>query len=61
MMPVVGADPIDPGTVLLNGQDVTDRPMRRRLDAGLAFVPENRKDQGVILSLPILRNLTMTE
>ena len=27
----------------------------------MAFVPENRKDQGVILSLPILRNLAITE
>jgi ABC-type sugar transport system ATPase subunit len=35
--------------------------MRRRLDAGMAFVPENRKDQGVILPLPILRNLAITE
>jgi ABC-type sugar transport system ATPase subunit len=35
--------------------------MRRRLDAGMGFVPENRKDQGVILPLPILRNLAITE
>jgi ABC-type sugar transport system ATPase subunit len=58
---IVGADPIESGSVLLNGRDVTDWPMRRRLDAGLGFVPENRKDQGIVLSLPILRNLTMTE
>jgi len=58
---IVGADPAVSGSVLLNGQDVTRWPMRRRLDAGLGFVPENRKDQGIILSLPILRNLTMTE
>ena len=58
---IVGADPAESGSVLLNGEDVTSWPMRRRLDAGFAFVPENRKDQGVILPLPILRNLAITE
>ena len=58
---IVGADAAESGSVLLNGQDITRWSMRRRLDAGLAFVPENRKDQGVILSLPILRNLAITE
>ena len=58
---IVGADPVVSGSVLLNGQDITPWSMRRRLDAGLAFVPENRKDQGVVLSLPIMRNLAITE
>jgi ABC-type sugar transport system ATPase subunit len=58
---IVGADAAESGSVLLNGQDVTSWPMRRRLDAGFAFVPENRKDQGVILPLPIMRNLAITE
>jgi rhamnose transport system ATP-binding protein len=58
---IVGADPVAAGEVLLDGVDVTRWSMRRRLDAGMAFVPENRKDQGVILPLPILRNLAMTE
>jgi ABC-type sugar transport system ATPase subunit len=58
---IVGADPVQSGAVLLDGVDVTSWAMRRRLDAGMAFVPENRKDQGVILPLPILRNLAMTE
>jgi rhamnose transport system ATP-binding protein len=47
--------------VLLDGVDVTRWSMRLRLDAGMGFVPENRKDQGVILPLPILRNLAITE
>ena len=58
---IVGADPVRSGAVLLEATDVTRWPMRRRLDAGMAFVPENRKDQGVILPLPILRNLAITE
>jgi ABC-type sugar transport system ATPase subunit len=58
---IVGADPVASGSVILDGADVTAWSMRRRLDAGMAFVPEDRKDQGVILSLPILRNLAMAE
>jgi ABC-type sugar transport system ATPase subunit len=58
---IVGADPVQSGSVLLGGVDVTRWSMRRRLDAGMGFVPENRKDQGVILPLPILRNLAITE
>lgn len=58
---IVGADRARSGTVLLSGVDVTGWSMRRRLDSGMAFVPEDRKNQGVILSLPILRNLAITE
>jgi ABC-type sugar transport system ATPase subunit len=58
---IVGADPVSSGTVLLNGIDVTSWPMRRRLDAGMAFVPEDRKNQGVILPLAIQRNLAIAE
>jgi ABC-type sugar transport system ATPase subunit len=58
---IVGADPVQSGSVSLDGVDITSWSMRRRLDAGMAFVPENRKDQGVILPLPILRNLAITE
>jgi ABC-type sugar transport system ATPase subunit len=58
---IVGADPVGSGTVFLNGIDVTSWPMRRRLDAGMAFVPEDRKSQGVILPLAIQRNLAITE
>jgi ABC-type sugar transport system ATPase subunit len=58
---IVGADRVSSGTVLLNGIDVTSWSMRRRLDEGMAFVPEDRKNQGVILPLPIQRNLAIAE
>ena len=58
---IVGADRARSGTVRLNGVDVTRWTMRRRLDAGMAFVPEDRKNQGIILALPILRNLAIAE
>jgi len=56
---VVGADPQVSGVVRLDGRDVSHWTMRRRLDAGMAFVPEDRKTQGVITSLSVQRNLAM--
>jgi len=56
---IVGADKITSGRVLLQGQDITSCTLRRRLDAGIAFVPEDRKTQGVVLPLSIQRNLAM--
>jgi ABC-type sugar transport system ATPase subunit/ribose/xylose/arabinose/galactoside ABC-type transport system permease subunit len=56
---LVGAERASGGKVLLNGSDVSSWPMHRRLDAGMAYVPEDRKIQGVVLPLSIQRNLTM--
>jgi ABC-type sugar transport system ATPase subunit len=58
---IVGADPIDAGRVVLDGEDVTGRPMPHRLAAGMAFVPEDRKTQGVILAASLQRNLAIAE
>jgi ribose transport system ATP-binding protein len=57
---LVGADKARTGTVVLDGSDITAWPIHRRLDAAMAFVPEDRKSQGVILPLSVQRNLTMT-
>src|SRR6202011_6399920 len=36
------------GRVLLNGQDVTNWPVPRRIAGGLAIVPENRRPFGAL-------------
>lgn len=58
---IVGADGALGGSVLLGEQDVSRWSLRRRLEAGMAFVPEDRKTQGVVLGLSVKRNLTMPE
>jgi len=55
---VVGTDRATAGTVRLRGRDISRWTLRRRLDAGIAFVPEDRKNQGVVLAMSVQRNLT---
>ncbi|MSU64990.1 MAG: sugar ABC transporter ATP-binding protein [Opitutus sp.] len=54
-----GLTPADTGEVRLNGQRVQPRSPQEALVAGVAYVPEDRRRQGVILELPIAHNVTM--
>jgi len=46
---ITGADPIDGGAIKVFGQDVRIRSPRDSIDAGIAFLTEDRKGQGLIL------------
>jgi ribose transport system ATP-binding protein len=46
---VTGADPIDSGTVKVFGKERHIRSPRDSIDAGIAFLTEDRKSQGLIL------------
>jgi ribose transport system ATP-binding protein len=54
---IAGADPLAEGSVLLNGQDVTPRSPRDAMDRGIVLVPEDRKQQGIILDHSIAENI----
>jgi ABC-type sugar transport system ATPase subunit len=56
---IIGADPIDGGRVLLDGREVRIRSPEDAAKAGIAYVPEDRKGQGLILGMPIEANLTL--
>ena len=47
------------GTVRLKGKDVDVSKVDRAIDAGLAYVTEDRKSLGLILEEPIVRNVTL--
>lgn len=47
------------GSLKLFGKDVTIRNEREAIEAGIAYVTEDRKDNGLILSDTIARNTTM--
>lgn len=51
-----GADPIQEGTVTLNGKNYHPRNPRAGLNAGIGLIPEDRKAQGVVLSLSVREN-----
>jgi general nucleoside transport system ATP-binding protein len=44
------------GTVTLEGTDLTGRSTRQRREAGVAFVPEDRIRQGLLLESPLWEN-----
>src|SRR5262249_40821093 len=56
---VFGADPKNKGTIYLNGEPQHYRSPKDAVKAGVALVPEDRKGQGCVLSLPIKQNTTM--
>ena len=54
-----GADPIDSGRVTVNGNLAVLSTPRNALDLGIGLAPEDRKTQGLILSMPIAQNATL--
>ncbi len=46
------------GSVFVDGKKVVLRNPREAIDAGIAYVPEDRKREGVFLGLPIRTNIT---
>jgi ribose transport system ATP-binding protein len=56
---VFGIDPIRSGTVELDGNDVRIRDPRSAIRHGLGLVPEDRKQQGLILEMAVAPNISM--
>ncbi|MEW5979581.1 MAG: ATP-binding cassette domain-containing protein [Acidobacteriota bacterium] len=57
---LVGLRPLASGTVELDGERVSVRSPRRAVEAGLAYVPEDRLTQGIFRSQSIRANATVT-
>ncbi len=57
---VFGADPVLGGTVYLDGKPVRITSPYQGKRQGIALIPENRKEQGLVLRLPIRENISMT-
>ena len=54
-----GADPWTTGDVLLEGKPFHPRSPSEAIKAGVGFVTEDRKEQGVVLSLPVRENISL--
>ena len=61
MRALFGADPPDSGQIFLQGSDrpVKIRHPRAAVRHGIAFLTENRKEQGLFLTLPVRVNITL--
>jgi len=58
---LAGFDPARSGSLELGGARVESHSARRRMGAGLGFVPESRKDDGLFLSLDIGANMATAD
>jgi simple sugar transport system ATP-binding protein len=56
---LMGLRPAAGGTVTLHGEDLTHASPRSRLRAGLAYVPEDRTDDGLVGSFSVSENLIL--
>lgn len=54
-----GLDPFEQGTILVDGLAHERHAPRDRIAAGLAFVTENRRDEGLLMDVPIADNLSL--
>ncbi|WP_432496698.1 ABC transporter ATP-binding protein [Kineococcus auxinigenes] len=56
---VVGLQAVDAGSVRLAGEDVTGLDVRRLLQRGVGYVPEDRLHDGLVASFSIAENLVL--
>jgi rhamnose transport system ATP-binding protein len=56
---IFGLDPADAGEISLRGQTLRIQNPAQAIDAGIAYLPEDRRRHGVILEMSIGANVTM--
>ena len=56
---IFGADPIDSGEIQIHEKRVESLPLAKRIKAGLSLVPEDRKQDGLVLGMTVGDNLTL--
>jgi rhamnose transport system ATP-binding protein len=54
-----GADPLDAGEIRIDGRTARIARPRDAVRAGIAMVPESRKDQGLLMVRPVRENETL--
>ncbi len=47
------------GRITLNGTDITDMPIRKRIETGIAYIPEDRHNVGLVLNFTLSDNLAL--
>jgi len=56
---IFGVTQLDAGKVFLDGKPVNIRSPRQAVQLGLAYVPEDRQQHGLLLSMTIAENITL--
>lgn len=56
---ITGLRPIEEGSILLKGQDITKNSIRERIHNGIAHIPEDRQKRGLVLEYTIEENVVL--
>jgi ribose transport system ATP-binding protein len=56
---IFGIDPVDRGEILIDGRKVNIQSPGDAIKEGIGFVPENRKEQGLLLNMTVGENITI--
>ena len=59
MRSIFGADPLDAGEIVKSGKQIVIDSPRDAIAAGVAYLPEDRKEQGLVLVLSGSENVTL--
>lgn len=59
MRAIFGADPVDSGECIYNGDKVRFTKPQQAIKAGIGLIPEDRRNQGLLLSKSVKENTTL--
>jgi len=58
---LAGLRPVTGGTIMIDGQDMTHAPLNARMEAGQAYIPEERMRDGAIRDFSVQENVFLHE
>ncbi|MDT3435931.1 ABC transporter ATP-binding protein [Haloarcula sp. 1CSR25-25] len=53
---LTGLRPVESGTVRFDGADITGTSRRDRIEKGIAYIPEDRQEEGIVMDYDLIRN-----
>jgi simple sugar transport system ATP-binding protein len=56
---IIGVKPIESGTILLSGTDITNQSVHSIASMGIAHIPEDRLKEGLVLDFSVVENLIL--
>ncbi|MCL6571223.1 MAG: ABC transporter ATP-binding protein [Bacillus sp. (in: Bacteria)] len=56
---ITGLRKVESGTIVLNGQDITNIPIRQRIEKGVGHIPEDRQRRGLVLDYSLESNMVL--
>ncbi|AEV28121.1 ATPase component of uncharacterized ABC-type transporter [Sphaerochaeta pleomorpha str. Grapes] len=58
---IAGLTPLAQGSIMLGGHDISHENVRKRIEGGIAYIPEDRHSVGLILDLSLRENLCLKQ